>query len=140
MKKILRSLVFILLVLFFSCEKTGLFIVECDTCTDSEPAVTGLDIRLDVNDFGLARINIYEGNIEDSIIFASFRAGRSSSVSHIVPINKKYTVTATYDIEEKRYIAVDAAFPRVKYDEDSCEEACYYVYDRILDLRLKYTK
>jgi len=55
-----------------------------------------------------------------------------------VSLNKKYTVTATYQIDGDTYIAVDSAFPRVKYTKEQCEDPCYFVYDRIVDLRIKY--
>jgi hypothetical protein len=57
-----------------------------------------------------------------------------------VPINKKYTATATYYKSDIKYVAVDSATPRVKYDKNQCDDPCYFVYDRVVDLRLKYTK
>lgn len=141
MKTLLRSFIFILLVLLFSCEKTGLVFVKCSECTGFEPTTADLDIMLNSGDFGTTQVNIYEGNLEDNILYGSLRvAGRNSNITYDVLINKKYTITAEYLIDGKRYIAVDSAQPRVKYDEDSCDEPCYYIYDTILDLRLKYTK
>lgn len=140
MKTFLRSFFFILLVICFSCEKTGLVIVNCNDCQKDEPSVTDLDIRLDIDRMSLVKINVYEGNLEDSVLYGSFRAGRSTTASYRVLLNKQYTLTAEYSGNGNRYIAVDSAFPRVKFDKDSCEEDCYYVYDRIIDLRLKYTR
>ena len=54
-------------------------------------------------------------------------------------LNKTFTVTATYKSEDKTYIAVDSATPKVRLTENQCEETCYYVYDREVDVRLKYT-
>lgn len=135
-----KTVLVLLLVVIFSCEKTGLIIVECDNCLPQEPTVTNLDIRLDISDAELVRINVYEGNLEDSILYASFRALRNTTATYRVPINKRYTLTAQYQIGGKQYITVDAAFPRVKFDKESCEEQCYYVYGKDLDLRLKYTR
>ncbi len=140
MKTLLRSSVFILLAIVFSCDKTDMVFVRCSECTDFEPVNAVLDIRLDSEDPGIAQINIYEGNLEDDILYGSLRVAGRSSVTYDVLINKKFTVTAEYLIDGKRYIAVDSAQPRVKYDEDSCDEPCYYIFDRILDLRLKYLK
>lgn len=139
MKIFIRSLIFVLLVLSFSCEKTGLYLVNCSDCTADEPTDAELDIRLDLNEFALTEINIYEGFLEDSILFASFRSGKINA-TYKVPLNKKFTVTAKYNIGGNIYIAVDSAFPRVKYDKVTCQDPCYYLYDKVLDLRLKYTK
>ena len=140
MKTLLRSLFFILLTLCFSCEKTGLVIVNCNDCVQQEPKMTELNIKLDISEMDLVKVNVYAGNVEDNILYGSFRAGRGTSASYEVYLNKKYTLTAEYSINGKTYIAVDSAFPRVKYDKESCDQPCYYIYDTILDLRLKYTK
>ena len=138
MKILLKSLIFILMVLFFSCEKILPNFVICSDCTANEPTNAELDIRLDVYD-SLTDIRIYEGNLEDSILYATIRSG-STSTTYQVPLNKKFTLTATYNIPGKKYIAVDSAFPRVKYDKVSCQDPCYFVYDKVINLRLNYTK
>jgi hypothetical protein len=138
--RIEKALFIILLVFIFSCEKTGLVVVECNDCLSVEPTVADLNIKLDLSDISLIRINIYEGNLEDSILFASFNAPRNTSTTYRVHINKSYTLTAKYNIGGKNYIAVDSAFPRVKFDRESCDQDCYYVYGKDIDLRLKYTK
>ena len=52
----------------FACEDQSL-IVKCPDCLAEEPTDANLEIKLDVNRLGGAiLINIYEGNIEDSII------------------------------------------------------------------------
>lgn len=38
----------------------------------------------------------------------------------------------------QKYITTGAARPKVRYDETSCDEPCYYVYDNVIDLRLRY--
>jgi tartrate dehydratase beta subunit/fumarate hydratase class I family protein len=57
-----------------------------------------------------------------------------------VTVNKKYTVSATYYINGNNYTVVDSATPRIKYNKDECDEPCYYVYNKVIDLRLKYTE
>jgi hypothetical protein len=123
----------------FSCEDQGL-IVKCPDCTADEPVKSNLEIRLDVNPSGGATlINVYEGNLEDSILYSSSQA-YSSSISVSVSLNKKYTVTAAYYVSDNYYVAVDSATPRVRYDKTQCDDPCYFVYDKNIDLRLKYTK
>ena len=56
-----------------------------------------------------------------------------------VTLNKKYTLTATYYQPDNYYVAIDAATPRVKFEKNQCDDPCYFVYDKEIDLRLKYT-
>lgn len=139
MKIITKILLTAIFIIFFSCEDQGL-IVNCPDCTSDEPTKTDLELKLDKGSTGNATIiNVYEGNVEDSVIYTSFTA----TVSHTtvsVTLNKKYTVTATYHISDNYYIAIDAATPRVRYDKTQCDNPCYFIYDKKVDLRLKYTK
>jgi hypothetical protein len=125
-------------VLSFSCEDQGL-IVKCPDCTASEPSETNLNVKLDDAYYGYQTIiNVYEGNLEDSVLYRSFEVtGNHTSIT--VSLNKKFTVTATYYIPADYYVAIDSATPRVKFDKTKCDDPCYYVYDKDIDLRLKYT-
>lgn len=135
----IKILLFIAFLLCFSCEDQGL-IVKCPDCTADEPVDTDLNVKLD-NGFSRNQtlVNIYEGNLEDSILYDTYIIS-GTVIRANVTLNKKYTVTATYTDGSKRFIAVDSATPRVKYDTDQCDDPCYYIYDKTVDLRLKYTK
>jgi hypothetical protein len=123
----------------FSCEDQGL-IVKCPDCLADEPVKTNLEVKLDLPYFGFETlINVYEGNIEDSVLYYSFTTSVTNTTIPVT-LNKKYTVTATYYIPDNYYIAIDSATPRVKYDKTQCDDPCYFVYDKSIDLRLKYTK
>jgi len=130
---------FFLLTIFFSCEEQGLF-VKCPDCTAEEPETAELEINFDVGVYTIPfPIKIYEGNLEDSILYKTLAGGGTRTTTK-VPLNKKYTVTATYYIAGSYYVTVDSAYPRVTYTKDQCDDPCFFVYDRIVDLRLKYGK
>jgi hypothetical protein len=131
-------IVFLTVSLLFSCEEQGLF-PNCNDCVLDEPSVAILEAKVDpfeLTNF-VTTIKIYEGNLEDSILVGTFET-YSDRFSHSVKLNKKYTVTATYYSHGKYQVAVDSATPKVKYEKDLCETPCYFVYDRLLDLRIKY--
>jgi hypothetical protein len=134
-----RLFLVIIFVLCFSCEDQGL-IVKCPDCIASKPSETDLNVQLDDAYYGYQTvINVYEGNLEDSILYRSFEVtGNHTSVT--VYMGKKFTVTATYYIPDDYYVAIDSATPRVKFDKTKCDDPCYFVYDKDIDLRLKYTK
>ena len=134
----IRLFFFLILVICLSCEDQGL-IVFCPDCMAKEPFKAELEVKLDHNYYFGAVIQIYEGNLEDGILLGTYKTP-SSTFRHDVSINKKYTITATYNIQNDKYIAVDSATPRVKYDKEQCHDTCYFIYDKVVDLRLKYTK
>jgi hypothetical protein len=139
MKVTIKICITIAFICCFSCEDHGLF-VKCHDCTEDEPLDTNLEVKLDnSNPDRETLINVYQGNVEDSVLYDSFKTFSSSS-SISVSVNKKYTVTATYSIGDIYYVAIDAATPRVRYDKTLCDNPCYFVYDTNIDLRLKYTK
>lgn len=136
MKSFFRILFLVVIVICFSCEDKGWF-TDCSDCTSNEPEKAILLIKLKKTESQVI-VNVYEGELEDSVLYGS-AIPWGSEYNFTVGLNKKYTVTATYNIEGNTYTAVDSATPKVKYTETQCEEACYYVYDRVVDLRLKYT-
>jgi hypothetical protein len=139
MKRYIRLFILLTIVLCFSCEEQG-WIVRCPDCTANEPDQASLEIKFDDPQFGnTVMINIYEGDLEDSVLYKTYYvSGTKTTVP--VTLNKRYTVTATYYIPDNYYIAVDSAYPRVRYDKNTCDDPCYFVYDKIVDVRLRYTK
>lgn len=140
MKLTRKIYLLILLVVCFSCEDQGL-IVKCPDCLEEEPFKTTLELKLNTDKYRYvsALITVYEGNIEDNIVFDTF-VSKYLNETVTVFLNKKYTVTATYFISSETYVAVDSATPKVRYEKSQCDNPCYFVYDKVLDLRLKYTK
>jgi len=124
--------------MFFSCEDQGL-VVKCPDCETEEPVKTNLEVKLNTEYGTPVLIKVYEGNLEDSILYSSLKVSYSTTPISVT-MNKKYTVTATYHIGEDYYTTVDSATPRVRYEKDLCDTPCYFVYDKTINLRLKYTK
>lgn len=139
--KITRKIYLLALLVFcFSCEDQGL-IIKCPDCLEEEPFKTTMELKLNMYKYGsmATLITVYEGNIEDNIVFDTFQT-KDQNETVTVFLNKKYTITATYFVSPDTYIAVDSATPKVRYEKSQCDSPCYFVYDKVLDLRLKYTK
>jgi hypothetical protein len=137
MRHIIRVIFLLIFAVFLSCEKQG-FIVNCSDCTTNEPTKTDLEVKLDDwHSINSVRIDVYEGNLEDKVLYSSFSAN-SKKTTVSVTINKKYTVTATYNNSNDTFIAVDSATPGIKYEKNQCDNPCYFVYDRKIDLRIKH--
>lgn len=136
MKHTIRFFVFALMVICFSCEEKK-WLVNCEDCFENEPLEAVIKIKLRDIEVPVT-INIYDGDLEDNVPYDSFQAS-GTEYTRGTGLNKKFTFTATYNINGKVYVAVDATVPRVKYDESLCDYPCYYVYDNVVDLRLRNT-
>ena len=130
-------LIFSLMIVFaMSCE--GLeFSVDCSECTAEEPYEATLKCQIDLV-YDETLVQVWEGKLEDSILVDSRLILLSSVFEKNVALNKQYTITATYIIDNKTYVAVDSASPKVKRSKSKCDELCYYVYGNEVNLRLKY--
>jgi hypothetical protein len=136
MKKFFGSFIFSLAIVFFSCEKQDL-LVRCSECTETEPENAELKIKLDLDHNYQTRINIYEGNLEDSILYKTFTTDMSQATISVV-VNKEYTLEAIYHISHETYIAIDKVRPQIRYDKTQCDNPCYYVYNKTVNLKIKY--
>lgn len=131
------SLLFLLLL---SCEDG--FVTDCRECVEGRIG----DVKMELFLGGSAAyepfyktVTIYEGEIEDSLILRRFGTERGYMEIDAM-LYKNYTVTLQFAIKGKNYISVAAICPKVRYDESSCDQPCYYVYDNVADLRLRYGK
>ena len=139
MKKIIKLFLLLLIAFSFSCEEHGI-LIDCQECTEEEPVDALLELSLDVFASGTpTNIIIYEGNLEDECIYKSFSTTLKETTIRVT-LNKKYTVTAEYNVSGTTYTAVDSATPRLKYNKDQCDNPCYFVYDKKVNLKLKFTK
>ena len=138
MRNFFAIILFTVLVLCFSCEEQGLF-VRCSECTQEEPVEASLKITLDKNAYSpMTEVRVYEGNLEDNILYRTVNTTGVETLV-VVPLNKKYSITATYmHPNNEVFITVDSAYPRVRFDEEQCDNPCYYIYDNTVNLRLKY--
>jgi len=136
MNGLIRIFIFILFTVSFSCEDMG-WIADCSECTSTEPREGSLVVKLTANESPVI-VSVYEGEVEDSVLYA-FALIAGEEYTPGINLNKKYSITAKYNIGNKTYIAIDSTIPKVRYTEDQCEDPCYFIYDRVIDLRIKYT-
>mgnify|MGYP001454475553 CR=1 FL=1 len=129
----------IAVLLLFSCEEG--YMTDCRECYPEYPLQSTLNILLWNPDIAIqnARVTLYEGTIEDSLVIQYYSFDMvSSSLTFDAILYKDYSATLEFNFEGKKYVTTGAARPKVRYDETSCDESCYYVYDNVIDLRLRY--
>ncbi|HCC70971.1 MAG TPA: hypothetical protein DEQ09_07470 [Bacteroidales bacterium] len=116
-----------------ACE--DLYIVDCDNCLLIEPTTCLLNIELP-SDRNLYDVTIYRGKLEDGLVL--YEVSTYSPFVYEVGLNSEYTVTATVIINGKQYTAVDSTRPRVDVITDECDELCYWVVHKTVNLKIKY--
>lgn len=127
------------LLMLFSCEEGG--ITDCDTCDPGGIYQPQLTIYIRNSEYVPANpvVTIYEGAIKDSIVLSRMSVNESYSyITYDAVLYKDYTATLEFFLNSVKYVAIGAACPKVRFDESTCEEPCYYLYDNIIDLRLRY--
>jgi hypothetical protein len=142
LKKYIRiltgTLSFVLFVFLFSCEDIHSLIIDCSKCKADEPSEALIDIMI-THEYGEIPIKVYEGLLEDSILYKTLNISNDASCT--LPLNKTYTFTASYlSHSGKHYIVVNSTAPHVIYVDNQCDAPCYFIYNNKINLRLKYTK
>jgi hypothetical protein len=136
-KKIILYSVFAVLLILFSCDEKVLF-VNCGECVADEPTTADIKLKLEPETGNWVFVNVYRGVVEDSVLVDSFTTDSVDYTYH-GDVNTKYTFTAQYlSSSGKTYVAVDTAWPRVKYEKQQCQDPCYFIYDNNVNLRIKY--
>jgi len=122
-----------------SCEKGHM--TNCSECMPDSVGEVKLKIYLNEDrssspDF---IVTIYEGPVENGLILEKIEV-LSNYFEYPAMLYKDYSLSVEYTINGEKYIAIDKALPKVRYDESTCSEPCYAVYDNVVDLRLKYVR
>ncbi len=140
MKGIKIYIIFLVLMIVFSCDKIFVTDVNCQDCLLTEPKDTDLLVKLGAPFYvsGDIIVNEYEGLAEDSILVETYsRTGADFSVN--ISLNKNYTFTATYkDLNGNRYTVVNSIISRAKFVTGQCNSDCYMIIGTEIDLALKY--
>jgi hypothetical protein len=129
----------LLMLVLFSCEDG--YLTDCRSCFTELPGNVTIEIRFRNNDRVPQNplVTIYEGAVEDGMIIDRYYVQDPYSyLSYDALLYKDYSATLEFSYNGKKYITTAAACPKVRYDESSCDQPCYYIYDNVLDLRLRY--
>lgn len=127
------------MILLLSCEEG--IIIDCNNCYTGPLEYVSLKINITGRNYipSNALITLYEGSVEDSVILMQYYIQGSTTITtYDALLYKNYTATLEFNIGGQDYVTVDATYPQARYEESACNEPCYYVYDNVLDLRLRY--
>lgn len=142
MKKIFKAVaccLCLLLVAPAGCDEYLGGTVNCDECYDIEPDSAYLIIDLTFNgEISTVPLVIYNGRMEDDSI-EWIDTAYNSPYELYVAVDRYYSVSAEYTIDDKRIKAIDGDKIYSKHvSEDICGYDCWVITRGILDVRLKY--
>lgn len=128
-----------LVALLLSCEEN--IVKDCRDCYPGRIETASLIIKYGSTDYIPVnpKLTLYEGAVEDGIILAEYSIDdHFLSFSYDALLYKDYTATLEFTLDGRKYITTAGACPQLGYDDTSCEEPCWFVYNNTLDLRLRY--
>jgi hypothetical protein len=129
----------ILLVTYAGCDEYLGGTVDCDECYDIEPDSAYMIIDLTFNgEISTIPLVIYNGRMEDDSI-EWIDTAYTSPYELWVAVDRYYSVSAEYNLDDKRIVAVDGDKINSKHvSEDICGYDCWVITRGMLDVRLKY--
>jgi hypothetical protein len=129
----------ITILLLFSCEEG--YLTDCTRCYTSQNYSVILKINLDNHDrnFENPVFTLYEGPVSDGVIIEKYQLRNTNSIVYQdALLYKDYSATLEFSYNGRQYVTTAGACPKVRYDETTCEQPCWYIYDNIIDLNLRY--
>jgi len=136
------SIKFILFIgILYSCEGWSETInVNCSECEPFEPEDGEIELNFS-KDYIMdgVRFVVYEGEVEENKILL---IDSSYSVKHYVtdlPLDKYYSVKAGYRTKDSIfYNVINGTTIKSKYIPESCNDECWIVIGKKIDLEIKY--
>ena len=127
------------MLILFSCEEG--YLTDCSECKAGAPEDASLKILVGYPHHTVLNmvVTIYDGTIEDNIVIVRYNYNDLYAERRVVVVlYKNYSATTEFTYNGQTYITMAAICPKVRYEKNACGDPCYYVYDNILDLRLRY--
>lgn len=125
------------LPLMISCDEISLAPVDCSECYSNEPYYGDIGIMLTINSTNPeVLITIYEGKYDDKNVVYSELFSRDKVYISVLT-NQNYVFKAEYIKNGRPYHVLNSGKLKTKLDYDSCNEACYYIIEHNVDLRIR---
>lgn len=130
-------LFFLFAIGFIACENYD-GEIDCSECYQEEPAYGLLLIDVTINDENdSVPVTIYKGKIEDKKeVWFGWTNSAACDVS--VKLDELYTVTAEYNVGDKKLIAVDSDKIKKHRNSSDCDTICWIITGGFINAKLKY--
>lgn len=120
-----------------ACSESLILKVDCDECYNDEPEMSDLTIKVSIStENDSVPIIIYRGKPEIGNIMR-IDTLTTSEASFQLTVNNYYSVEAKYKDGARTIIAVDGKNMDTKKVTDYCDQECFVVTGKELDVRLK---
>ncbi|NOZ45987.1 MAG: hypothetical protein GXO79_04310 [Chlorobi bacterium] len=110
----------------------------CSFCYNIKPEEALLSIDLTINNKNaFVPITILKGKLEEKDTIWTDTTNQTKYELY-VPVDNYYTVTAEYNWNDKKVIAVDGDKVFLRKNQVDCDTTCWIIFDAYLNVKLKY--
>ena len=125
------------ILLSISCDSIDLSPVDCSECYTDEPEYGEIELKLTINDENPEiKITLYKEKFDATNPIYS-EIVETTSIQLVIRTNIEYVVKAEYLKNGRSYHVVNRAKLKTKLDKENCDEHCYYIVGKSVDLRIK---
>ncbi len=121
-----------------SCQLIEIIAVDCNKCYTNFPDEEYITVEVTINeDNRIVPITVFYGPFENNnIAFETTITQREKDLW--LETDKHYTLRAEYIKNGRTYFVVNGAKLTTRKDTESCDEPCYYVTGKNVNLELKF--
>ncbi len=134
----------LILIIFFAllpnsgCELIEIIAINCNECYYNAPEVGYIKAKITINEENdQVTITAFFGAYENNN-FAFEETSTSEEKKLWLDTDKHYTLRAEYTKNGRTYYVINGAKLITRRDTESCDEPCYYITGKDVDLRLKF--
>jgi hypothetical protein len=126
----------IILIPQSSCTLFELMYVDCSKCYTNKPEYDIQKLYLTINDENPeVLVTVYIGPYESNNIYLTFKS-REKDKMLTLRTDTQYTIKVEYKKKGRTYYVIDGCIIKARKIYDNCDEPCYYIVMKPIDLRL----
>lgn len=121
----------------YSCSTEDFQVVDCSECYTDKPEFSEAKISVTIDDENLqVPITVYLGSYDDGLIV--YEDITTIRLNYVWLKNEvDYTLVAEYTRNGRTVNVVNGLTMKIRKDYENCNEPCYYVRNRSVNLKLK---
>ena len=135
-----KTLIIALLILYpyQGCDLIEILSINCSQCYTNSPEWYTFKVQVTFNEENqFVPITTYRGPFEDNNVAfydTLYRINQNREI--LVETGKYYTLVAEYRKDGRNYLVVNGGRLKVRKDYESCDQPCYHVIRRDIDLQI----
>ena len=131
-------IIIVIIIAFHSCSAENLIEFNCEECYIDKPLYTTAQANLTINHENQEiPITIYRGSPDSNeIVFSDTITDKTLWID--IENQVEYTFVARYTRNGRTHYVTNTLKTRVDFYPESCSDPCYFVTNKMVNLRVKY--